>query len=209
VTCSICESRKAKRACPALRSEICPQCCGKEREESLNCPFDCVYLIEARAHERRAGLDPANFPYKEVRITEDFLREQEELLNFTAQAVTGAALQTPGAVDHDASQALDAMVRTYKSLESGIYYQTMPDSPLGQAIVARVQEQLQQFRTAETERLGMARTRDTDVLGILVFLLRMALDEDNGRRLGRRFLDLLQRHFESAKAPAAPLIVSG
>jgi hypothetical protein len=209
VTCSICESRKAKRACPALRSEICPQCCGKEREESLSCPFDCAYLVEARAHERRAGLDPGQFPYKEVRITEDFLREQEELLNFTAQAVTGAALQVSGAVDHDASQALDALVRTYKSLDSGIYYQTMPDSPLGQAIVARVQEQLQQFRTAETERLGMARTRDTDVLGILVFLLRMALDEDNGRRLGRRFLDLLQRHFESAKAPAAPLIVSG
>jgi hypothetical protein len=193
-----------------VHSGICPQCCGKEREHTLTCPLDCIYLMEARAHEKRAGLGPEQFPYKEIRISENFLRDHEDLLTATAQAVAGAALQTPGAVDQDARQALDALVRTYKSLESGIYYQTLPDAPVAQAIMSRVQERIQQFREEETRRLGLSRTRDADVRDILVFLLRMALDEDNGRRLGRRFLGLLHRHFRPAEAVAAsPLIVPG
>src|SRR5713226_10733342 len=81
MTCAICESRKAKRACPAVRAEICSQCCGKEREETLDCPLDCPYLMEGREHERRAALEPEKFPYKEIRISESYLRQREELLN--------------------------------------------------------------------------------------------------------------------------------
>ena len=209
MTCSICEARKAKRFCPALRSEICPQCCGKEREQTLDCPLDCQYLTESREHEKKAGLDPETFPYKEIRISESFLRENEELLTSLAQFVLGAAMQTPGAVDQDVREALDALVRTYKSLESGVYYQSMPQSPVGQAIVIQVEEMLRHFREEEAEQSGITRTRDVDVLGVLVFLLRLATDEDNSRKRGRRFMDFLLRHFEPAMAQAqqAPLIV--
>lgn len=211
MTCSICEGRKAKRFCPALRSEICPQCCGKEREETIDCPLECSYLMESREHEKTAGIHPDEFPYKEIRITESFLRDREELLNAVGQFVVEAAFQTHGAADQDAREALDALVRTYKSLESGVYYQTMPQSPIGQAIVMQVEELLQRFRAEETRRTGMTRTRDADVFGILVFLLRMALDENNGRKRGRRFLHSLVQHFlpdEPSQAQSS-LIVPG
>ena len=38
----------------------------------------------------------------------------------------------------------------------------------------------------------MTRTRDADVLGLLVFLQHFELDRDNGRRRGRAFLDALR-----------------
>ena len=201
MTCSICKGRKAKRHCPAVRSEICPQCCGKEREETLDCPLDCPYLVEARSHEKLHGLDPEDFPYKDIRISDNYLRQHEDLLTALGQFVLGAALNTSGAVDADVRDVLEALARTYKSLESGVYYETMPQSPVGQIIVRQIQESVQRFRTEETQRTGVTSTRDTDVLAILVFLLRMAIDRNNGRKRGRSFIDFLLRHF--APAPGA------
>ncbi|HZS51473.1 MAG TPA: hypothetical protein VFA54_11465 [Bryobacterales bacterium] len=198
MTCAICHRRKAKRDCPAVRSAICPQCCGREREETLDCPLDCPYLMESREHEKRPGLDPENFPYKEIRISDTYLRQNEELLTALGEFVLAAALNTPGAADRDVRDALDALARTYKTLESGVYYETEPRSPVAQAIARYIQEALRAFRKEETQRTGMTRTRDADVLGILVFLLRMALDRDNGRKRGRSFIDFLRRHFGPA-----------
>ena len=211
MTCTICESRKAKRHCPALRSEICAQCCGQGREETIDCPLDCVYLVEGREHERRPGLSPGDFPYKEIRITDTFLRQNEDLLTAAARGVLDSAFTTAGAVDGDVREALDALGRTYKSLESGVYYETTPGSPVAAAIARQVQERLQAFRNEQTQQAGMTRTRDTDVFGILVFLLRMAIDRDNGKKRGRSFLDFLRQHFPTAQpAPASSsLIVPG
>lgn len=52
--CPRCLSRKGKRHCPALRTEICPQCCAEERLVSIPCPRDCSYLAgEIYQHRRR------------------------------------------------------------------------------------------------------------------------------------------------------------
>ena len=62
MSCAICEKRKAKRFCPAVHGRICPQCCGEQREVTLDCPSDCPYLRQAREHEKpRASdqIDPA------------------------------------------------------------------------------------------------------------------------------------------------------
>ena len=52
MSCAICEKRKEKRFCPAVHGRICPQCCGEQREVTLDCPSSCVYLQQARQHER-------------------------------------------------------------------------------------------------------------------------------------------------------------
>ena len=62
MSCALCHDRKEKRFCPALHDRICPQCCGEAREVTIDCPSDCVYLQQAREHEkpREADqLDPA------------------------------------------------------------------------------------------------------------------------------------------------------
>lgn len=52
--CPRCSSRKGKRHCPALRTEICSQCCADERLKTIPCPRDCPYLEgEIYQHRRR------------------------------------------------------------------------------------------------------------------------------------------------------------
>jgi hypothetical protein len=50
----------------------------------------------------------------------------------------------------------------------------------------------------------MTRTRDADVLGILVYFQHFEIDRNNGRRRGRAFLDALRAFYPAAPASADP-----
>src|SRR5262245_14974649 len=78
--CAICEKRRPRRFCPAVRGQICPICCGESREMTLECPLDCEFLVEARKHERAAELRPEDFPNKDIEVTEELITANENLL---------------------------------------------------------------------------------------------------------------------------------
>jgi hypothetical protein len=201
----LCAKRKAKRTCPGVRGGICSICCGEQREETVACPLDCEYLIESRKREKPQPM-PATIPNADIQVTEKFLREQAELLNFTAQSLLAAAFEIPGVVDSDIREALTALTRTYRTRESGLIYDTRPDNLLAGALQERVELTVREFRERKQQTSGMFSVRDADVLGVLVFLQRLELQFANGRRRGRAFIDYLRGYFESlAEAtPAAP-----
>ena len=80
ITCSICGMRRAKRPCPAISGDICPICCGTQREVTLNCPLDCDYLREA--HRREKPNAEVAFSFAEINVTEENIRRDPELLIF-------------------------------------------------------------------------------------------------------------------------------
>jgi hypothetical protein len=208
--CPLCEKRKAKRFCPAKGTQICSRCCGAEREVTIACPFECTYLQEARQHDYKGGIAPKDFPHKEVQIDEGFLRDHGELTEMCARELFRGAAAVPGATDADARQALEALIQTSKTLDSGIYYDTRPDSSFARRIADHVQEAVRQFRETETRQAGFPRTREGDILRVWVFLYRMALDRDNGRPKGKAFLDFLRLHFQpQPSAPQPSLIIPG
>jgi hypothetical protein len=177
---------------------------------TVDCPLDCVYLQDAHRHEKTPPVDPAHFPNQDVRVTDEFLRKNEMLLLFAARTLLESALDTPGAIDFDVRDALEALIRTYRTLESGVYYEFVPDNRLAAQIFRSFQEDIQDFRKHEAES-GLSRTRDADILGILAFLQRLELDRNNGRKRGRAFLDFLHNHFpashdEPARASSALII---
>jgi hypothetical protein len=179
-------------------------CCGTEREVTVDCPLDCVYLREAHRHEKTTPTDPHDFPHQDIRVTEDFLRDHEQLLLFLARTLVEAALATQGAVDFDVRETLDALVRTYRTLQSGVYYETRPANPLAANMCRLVQESVEEFRKQEPERTGMIRTRDSDILAMFVFLQRLELDNNNGRKRGRAYLDFLRGFFPEEAGEVAP-----
>ncbi len=71
--CKICDTRKPRRYCPGVSGEICSQCCGNEREVTISCPLNCLYLVEARLHEKRHPLNPDDVPNRDIQVTEQFL----------------------------------------------------------------------------------------------------------------------------------------
>ena len=210
MVCPLCEKRKAKRDCPAKGTKICSICCGSEREVTIDCPFECRYLQESRQREYKGNLDPKDFPSKEIRIDQRFLREHAELLNVCGRSLLEGASETPGVVDRDTQEALEALVRTYKTLDSGLYYESRPASSLAQRVADHLQEKVRKFREEQTRQTGMTQTSDNDVLRILVFLQRMALDRDNARPRGKAFLDFLRLHFPNREQTSqGSLIIPG
>jgi len=208
LSCAICEKRKEKRFCPAVHGRICPQCCGENREITLDCPSDCVYLQQARQHERSRSLQDldqaALFP--QVEIGEQFLYEHQHLLLGINYALVKSARADHALVDEDLIAALTASARTYETLvNSGLLYEAPIASIARQSVVAEIQNMIKEFREAELKHSGSARLRDSEVLTALVFLTRMAYSRTSGRSKSRAFIDFLGAQFpEKESAIAAP-----
>jgi hypothetical protein len=200
--CAICRTRRPRRFCPGVRGEICSLCCGTEREVTVECPLDCEFLREGRRHEKPAARDATAFPNRDIQVSEKLLRANEHLLAFLSLTIFQTAMRVPGVVDHDVLEALDGLVRTYRTLSSGVYYESRPDNLLAGSIYGAVQGALAEYRGAEQRKLGLTKTRDADVLGLLVFLQHLALNCDNGRRRGRPFLDALREFHPAAPEPS-------
>jgi len=199
--------RRPRRFCPGVRGDICTICCGTEREVTVACPLDCEYLQEARRHDKPVPLVPEQLPNRDIRVSEKLLAENEVLLAFLGSTVARAALDTSGATDLDVREALEGLIRTYRSLESGVYYESVPSNLLAAGIYQAVQRDTQEFRRQEKEHTGVTKTRDADVLGCLVFLQRLEFEYNNGRPRGRAFLSALLEFYggpPSASPPPAP-----
>jgi hypothetical protein len=206
--CKICETRKPRRHCPGVGGDICSICCGNEREVSVNCPLDCEFLMEARLHEKLPPVNQEQIPNLDIRVSEDFLREHEPLLIFMGAKLLEASLETAGAVDSDVREALDSLIRTYRTLQSGLYYESRPNNLVAAAIHQKIQDAVVYLRKELSEK-GSTAIRDAEILGVLVFLERVGLHQNNGRPKGRSFIDYLRANFpQQQESPAsAPSLI--
>jgi len=208
VPCKICNKRRARRYCPGVGGEICPQCCGTERENSVDCPRDCEHLRAARLHEQLGPIPSVEIPNRDIRVTDEFIRQHEHVITWLTAALA-RAMDRERAVDFDAREALEALIRTYRTLESGLIYETRPQNPYAARIQAALQESVEELRKNVAKEAGMNALRDAEILGALVFLQRLEMQHNNGRRRGRAFSDFLGTYFPvHSDANAAPVIQS-
>src|SRR5262252_3584629 len=90
IQCKLCEKKRARRHCPGVGGEICPVCCGTERENSINCPLDCEHLQEARQRERPVVLSEDAIPNRDIRVSEQFIQEHEPQVTWLTIALARA-----------------------------------------------------------------------------------------------------------------------
>jgi len=229
LNCSICEERKEKRFCPAVHGKICPQCCGEQREVTLDCPSDCPYLLQARQQTRehatghhgsthdelpcpRDGEDWfRELELPEVEIAEQFLYEREELILGLSFALAKSAraersLDGRSLMDRDLIAALSSLAKSYQTLvNSSLIYEPTTANLAHQSIAREIETMVREFREAEEKQLGYNRLRDSDVLKALVFLSRLGLSRTSGRLKSRAFVDFLFAQFpENHTALAGP-----
>lgn len=208
MSCAICEIRKEKRFCPALHGRICPQCCGEQREVTLDCPSDCPYLQRAREHEKLRSAEEfeAASLFPQVEISEQFTYEREHLLMGLTYALAKAARADHSLNDRDLIASLTAMSTSHERLVNSRLHYEQPLASGGQhAVALEVEEMVKQYREAERTELGYSNLRDSDVLKSLVFLLRLAHARTSGRPKSRAFVDFLFTQFpEKQPAVVAP-----
>jgi len=211
-----------------VHGKICPQCCGEQREVTLDCPSDCPYLLQAREHatphhantqsERPGERDrEALFPevdIPDVEITEQFLYEREELILGLSFALAKCAradrfLADRPLMDRDLIAAVSSLAKSYQTLVNSSLIYEPPTANLAHQTIAReiareVETMVREFREAEQQHIGHARLRDSDVLRALVFLLRLGLGRTSGRPKSRAFVDFLFAQF-----PAKESVIAG
>ena len=210
MSCTLCEKRKEKRFCPAVHGRICAQCCGEKREVVLDCPSDCVYLLQAREHEKPRPLQDLDQGalFLQVEIGDQFVYEHEHLIMGLSYALAKSARADRALSDRDLIAALGSLTKSQETLvNSGLHYET-PIATAGQhAVAAEVQKMVKEYREAEQKHMGYSRLKESEVLQALVFLLRMAHGRTSGRPKSRAFVDFLFTQFpekQSAITTLAP-----
>jgi hypothetical protein len=213
LSCTICEIRKEKRFCPAVHGRICPQCCGEQREVTLDCPSDCPYLLQARQQAQQQAHEHGNvqgetalgrdrqalfleLELPEVDLPEQFLYEREELILGLSYALSKSARADRSLVDRDLITAVSALAKSYhRMVNSSLIYEPPTANLAHQAISREIETMVKEFRDAEQEHIGHTRLRDSDVLKALVFLARLGLGRTSGRPKSRAFVDFLFAQF--------------
>ena len=167
----------------------------------MDCPSDCVYLREARLRDRPVAITEADLPNKDISLSEDFIRKQEHVVMWMGNALA-RVMQAGRSVDGDAREGLESLIKTYRTLESGLIYESRPNNPYAADIQEALKQAIDELRKRLAETSGMQTLRDADVLGSLVFLQRLELQHNNGRRRGRAFVDFLGTYFPVQAPPA-------
>jgi hypothetical protein len=198
LSCPICEIRKEKRFCPAVHGRICPQCCGEQREVTLDCPTDCPYLQQAREHEKPRSsdqIDPAAL-FLQIEISDQFMYEHEHLLMGLSYALAKSARADRSLNDQDLLATLTALATSYeRRVNSGLHYEQPLTSEPQRRAASEVETMVKEYREAEQKHVGYSNLRDSDVLKALVFLLRLAHGRTSGRPKSRAFVEFLFAQF--------------
>ena len=160
---------------------------------TLTCPLECEYLREAHRREKPIPLANDQLANSDIPVSEEFIRAHEEFLLFCIYSLVQAAQRTPTAVDSDIIDALEALIQTHRTLESGLYYETRAQNSIAAGIQRSFEASLADYRKLRTEREHLSPVRNVEILAILVFLHRLGLQNQNGRPRGRMYLDILRQ----------------
>ncbi len=174
---------------------------------TLDCPSECIYLQQARQHEKPRSPDevPAEWLFPQVEVSEQFVIEHEPLIVGLSYAVVTRGRADRGVNDRDAMAALRSLAKSYETrVNSGLHYEPASASVPQQAIGDEIQKMVQGYRETEQKQLGYSTLRESDVLKALVFLVRMAEAKTSGRPKSKAFLDYIGTQFPEKSLIASP-----
>ena len=200
MNCPICEKRKAARYCPAKGEKICAVCCGTEREVTISCPASCAYLVAAHRYEdeHKRAL-PEGTPFLDERIPQEILHTHQQLMAALAFQSAKFASNEPSTADPDVLASLATLAGTYKTLQSGLLYEKVPEIPVQRDLYLALSQFLNEIKQKAAESGNSAALKDAAIFHVMIFLYRMGLLRSNGRPRSRRFIEFLRGQFPQAE----------
>jgi hypothetical protein len=196
-----------------VKSDICTICCGTEREQSIDCPLECEFLVNAHEHENTAEVPPNQLPDREIDVDEEFLRKYEWVLIVLGSAIVDGYKAFPASTDYDAREALTELVTTYRTLGSGLVYDPRVVNPYAAAMFEAFRERVADIKRRLAQEGGSGYLTDAAVLKLVVFLRRLEVLDNNGRKRSRAFLGMLNQSYagkpkeENLVEPDEPRII--
>ncbi|HEY2384795.1 MAG TPA: hypothetical protein VGK48_26770 [Terriglobia bacterium] len=171
------------------------------REVEIDCPSSCPYLKTSRSYELDKPIPDAEGAAKIQRFGDGFVEKYYGILDMLSLAIIEERMSSAWLVDHDVIEVLKALHETFKTLSGGIYYESLPDGPVRQALFRRLKEVLDELMRSDpgAERI----LKVSEALDILDFLTAVAQVNSSERPKSRRYLDWIYERY-AAQIPAQP-----
>lgn len=213
--CPLCKKRRAKRACPALREDICAVCCATKRLVEISCTEDCRYLESAQRHpaaviKRQIDTDLTILMSAIGRLSEQqlqlFFLLQSMVISYKPETLSAFPVSVAARLtDRDVALAAGALAGSLEAASKGLIFEESTGSIVAEGLrraLKPVIDELTQHGGARVER---------EVAFVLRGLERGANHEGGLIPAGETsYLDLVVRVFQQRpKIPQAskPLIV--
>ncbi len=198
VNCRLCHKRPVKRACPALREEICAVCCATKRLVEIACAEDCRYLEAAQRHPAAAVKKRIDADVTVLMGTVGRLSEQQLQLFFLLQSMVlsykpeGLARLT----DADVALAAGALAGSIETASKGVIFEESTRSMVAEGLKRALKPVIE-----EVTKGGGSRA-DREVATVLRGMERAARHEGDLIPPGERtYLDLVARVFQTSQSP--------
>jgi len=195
--CHNCGKRKAKRACPALGSDLCSLCCGTLRERKLHCPASCRVLSEHKPYQEKRTLERRA-------VTAGRERRLDERLSWLVLTVEAAlrelALRLPGFTDREADLAVAYAREKVERPQSVLIIPgeaRRPQNEAGEVILKALEEC--RFRRPGLIATAAEAYGGEDRLYVLDLVAAAIKNASRGAAEGRAYLDALAARFEEAR----------
>jgi len=148
MACPVCNQRKARRACPALRQTICTVCCATKRLVEIDCPPDCPHLAAAREHPAAVVKRQQERDVAVLLPTVRELTERQHQLFFLFQ--TAIAQHTPDGFarlnDDDVADAAGSLAATLETAARGVIYEHAAGSTVARRLADDLKAMLDAMR---------------------------------------------------------------
>jgi hypothetical protein len=154
-------------------------------------------LIAAHRWERehRKPIAPDSVPYPDLDIPMHLVHERRPVISGLGFTILKSANESRELNDTDAIEAISALADTYRTLGTGLYYEKPPEGPVARTLYGHLAAFLAELKKEETQQTGFGGLKDFQAYQLLVFLLRVAKYETNGRPRSRAFLEFLRAQF--------------
>ena len=125
MVCPLCQKRPARRACPALRQEICAVCCATKRLVEIHCTEDCRYLSAGQRHPAAVVKRQIDRDVTLLMATVGRLSEQQLQLFFLLQSmVLSYKPEGLGRItDTDVALATGALASSLETASKGLIFE--------------------------------------------------------------------------------------
>ena len=177
--CILCNSRKAKRYCPAKRNDICPVCCGEKRGIEINCPDDCKYFIEGNQYQQQ------KLTHQRIRKdgAQTYVRRAElytkspQLFACIEYALVDAYSSNSSIKNNDVYMALELIMKTLQSEMKGLIFKHRSEDIIVNELADSLEREIRQIMNNPENRVSTSFT--CDVIEDFYMEVKFYLDMNN------------------------------
>jgi hypothetical protein len=204
--CPSCNQRKGKRPCPALRANICSNCCGTKQIKEIACPPDCGYLVTGR--EYREGRHYRHlFQGSDAELFEKVLTELYYPLRALQRILAETQRNFRGFDDRTALEAVQKVLETCETESRGVIFEQRSQDIQAQAAIQDLMKEIASLRQGQAERPEVRSIKLSEVILCLRFLEKdlIAMGQENDGPTA--YMDYLASSFPESPRQAPSIII--